>query len=84
MSELAAHGGALQVDPRDVGSITAAMRQLLTDDALVSRLRTEAAARPKSSWDDYADRLWRALVAEDDHAPQEEGSPLRIAETTEV
>ena len=62
MSELAAGGGALTVDPRDLGAITRCLRDLLTDDELVARLRVEAAARPGSSWDDYAERLWHALT----------------------
>src|SRR5205085_1195336 len=34
-----AGGGALLVDPRDDDSLTGAMRSLLTDDALLHRLR---------------------------------------------
>ena len=85
MSELAADGGALQVDPRDLESITGAARELLTDDALVARLRAEAAARPSSSWDAYAEQLWHALT--DGRSPataQEPSSPRRTAETTDV
>ncbi len=85
MSELAADGGALTVDPRDLGAITRCLRDLLTDDELVARLRAEASARPSSSWDDYAERLWHALV--DGGAvtdPQEAPSPRRTAATTDV
>ena len=85
MSELAADGGAVTVDPRDLGSITGALRELLTDDELVDRLRAEAAARPSSSWDDYADRLWHALVeGRVVPGPQAPPSSRRTAATTDV
>ncbi len=37
---------------------------MLCDDALIDRLRTEAAARTGRSWGDYADALWSVLVEE--------------------
>lgn len=60
-AEIAADGGALLVDPRDDEAVLAAMRRLLTDDDLVSRLRAEALARPTRTWADYADELWDVL-----------------------
>ena len=63
MREIAeAGGGALLVDPRNDHSIADAMRVLLTDDAELGRLRREAAARPKRTWDDYAAQTWAALT----------------------
>lgn len=62
MREIAADGGALLVDPRDDHDIARAMRSLLTDSSLRSRLRNEALARPRRTWDQYADELWDALV----------------------
>jgi glycosyltransferase involved in cell wall biosynthesis len=62
MAEIAAGGGALLVDPRDDRSIADAMRRLLTDATERARLSAEAAARPASSWDDYACRVWSTLV----------------------
>lgn len=53
-AEVAAGGGAVLVDPRDPAALTDAMRRLLTDDALVERLRAEAAARRARTWDEYA------------------------------
>lgn len=61
-AEIAADGGCLLVDPRDDEAIYAAMRAMLTDDALVARLRGEAAARPRRAWSEYASQLWTALV----------------------
>ncbi len=65
MAELAADGGALVADPRDDHSLADAMRRLLTDDAELARLRTEAAARPRRDWDAYADEAWRWLAERD-------------------
>lgn len=62
LAEVAAAGGCLTVDPRDPEAIAAGMRTLLTDDALVDRLRREAAARPARSWEQYATEVWDALV----------------------
>ncbi|MGF1645841.1 MAG: glycosyltransferase [Kineosporiaceae bacterium] len=62
--EIAAAGGCVSVDPRDPDAVAGAMRQLLTDDALVARLRAEAAARASRTWRDYADDLWRVLVVD--------------------
>lgn len=60
-AEIAETGGALLVDPRDDDDLTAAMRTLLTDDDVLLRLQIEARSRPRTSWDDYAESLWRAL-----------------------
>jgi glycosyltransferase involved in cell wall biosynthesis len=62
--EIADGGGALVVDPLDDEAIAREMRRLLTDDALVARLRDEAARRPPRTWDDYARELWDALLPE--------------------
>ncbi|WP_426592770.1 glycosyltransferase family 4 protein [Cellulomonas sp. McL0617] len=60
--EIAEGGGCLTVDPRDDESVTDGMRRLLTDAALLDELRVQALARPRRTWDEYADELWRALV----------------------
>jgi hypothetical protein len=62
MAEIAADGGALLVDPRDDHDIAAAMRTLLTDDAVHAELRAQAVARPPRSWDDYARDVWGTLA----------------------
>ena len=62
MAEIAADGGALLIDPRDDRSLAAGMRRLLTDDAEHARLAAEARARPVSTWDGYADRVWTTLT----------------------
>ena len=46
-AEIAEGGGAMTVDPRDDAALTAAMRQLLTDDAEIDRLRAEIARRAR-------------------------------------
>lgn len=58
MAEIAEGGGALLVDPRDVGDLEERMRQVLTNDELYERLRREALARDFGSWDDYARDVW--------------------------
>lgn len=63
MAEIAAGGGALLVDPRDDGSIAAAMRTLLTDDDVHRKLAAAARDRPARSWDDYARDVWNTLAA---------------------
>jgi glycosyltransferase involved in cell wall biosynthesis len=63
MAEIAADGGALLVDPRDDGSIAAAMRTLLTDDHAHRELAAAARARPARSWDDYARDVWTTLTS---------------------
>lgn len=62
MAEVASPGGALLVDPYDTEALTTAMRQLLTDDDVLERLRVEASARRFGDWDDYAREVWEFLV----------------------
>ena len=62
-AEIAAEGGALLVDPRDDRAVADALRRVLVEPGLRDRLAAEAAARPRRSWDTYADELWRELVA---------------------
>jgi glycosyltransferase involved in cell wall biosynthesis len=64
MAEIASGGGALLVDPRDDASLVDGLERLLTDEATHSRLRAEAAARDRRSWDDYARETWALLVDE--------------------
>ena len=60
--ELATGGGAVLIDPRDDAALVTAMRDMLTDDDLIRRLRDEILRRPNRSWDDYAADLWHTLV----------------------
>jgi hypothetical protein len=62
MAEIAADGGVVTVDPRDDDAVVDALRTLLTDDALLAELRRQAAARPRRTWDDYAQETWAWLV----------------------
>ena len=64
-AEVAADGGCLLVDPRSDDDIAAALRRLITNDALRTDLATQAAARPERTWADYATRLWQFLVEGD-------------------
>ncbi|TFD10269.1 glycosyltransferase family 1 protein [Cryobacterium sp. TMT1-66-1] len=61
-AEIASDGGCLLVDPRDDLAIASAMRTLLTDPACLARLRAEALARPRRTWDDFSRELWAELV----------------------
>lgn len=60
-----AGGGALLVDPRDDHAIAEAMERLLADDGLLERLRAQARARDRRTWDQYCDEAWPLLVGED-------------------
>nr|BFF09065.1 hypothetical protein GCM10025699_03680 [Microbacterium flavescens] len=61
MKEIAEGGGAILVNAYSDDDIREKMRLLLTDDALIQRLRAEAARSPRT-WDDYATDLWDELV----------------------
>jgi glycosyltransferase involved in cell wall biosynthesis len=63
LAEVAAPGGAVTIDPRDDDALVAAMRALLTDEALRTRLVAEALARPARGWADYAAETWAQLTA---------------------
>lgn len=60
--EIADEGGTLVVDPQDDQAIADQMRILLTDDALLQKLRSQALARPVRTWDDYARELWERII----------------------
>ena len=62
MRELAGHGGALLVDPRQDHQLADALRQLLLDRPLRDRLAAQAATIPRRTWDDYAADTWNYLV----------------------
>lgn len=64
MAEVAAGGGALTVDPRDVHELEEAMRRLLTDDVLLDDLQRQARARRFGSWNEYAKTVWGYLTEE--------------------
>jgi glycosyltransferase involved in cell wall biosynthesis len=68
MAEIAAGGGALLVDPRNVDELETEMRRLLEDDDLLERLRKEARARDFGSWDAYANEVWEFFMQ--DASPQ--------------
>jgi glycosyltransferase involved in cell wall biosynthesis len=61
--EVAEHGGCLLVDPRSDSEVLEAMRRLLTDKDLHTRLANQARTAPSRSWGEYAEELWGALVA---------------------
>lgn len=62
MRELAEGRGGLLADPRDDRALTAAFLRMVTDDALIARLRSEAAAVAPRTWDEYAAALRAALL----------------------
>ena len=62
MSELAAAGGAVVVNPRDDHQIANVLERVLTDDDLHATLSRQARERPHRTWDDYADEAWGYLV----------------------
>lgn len=62
--EVAAGGGCLLVDPRDLIALADGMRRLLEDDDMLARLEAEIASRPHRGWDDYARELAAGLRIE--------------------
>jgi glycosyltransferase involved in cell wall biosynthesis len=62
MLEIAVDGGALTVDPHDDHDLAEAIRTLLIDETVHSGLVRAARARPRRTWDTYADELWEYLV----------------------
>jgi hypothetical protein len=61
LGDLASGGGAVVVDPRDDDDLHRAFVELLADDRLVAELRTQAAARPRRTWETYAAHAWSRL-----------------------
>jgi glycosyltransferase involved in cell wall biosynthesis len=61
-AEIARDGGCILIDPRDDEQIVDAMRRLLLDGELRTRLASEAMARPVRSWQEYSDELWAAFT----------------------
>ncbi|PVG83951.1 hypothetical protein DDE18_06640 [Nocardioides gansuensis] len=57
-AEIAAHGGCVTVDPRDMDAVAAAMRELITCPERLVELRAEIDKRASRTWDDYARDLW--------------------------
>jgi glycosyltransferase involved in cell wall biosynthesis len=68
MREGAENGGALLVDPRDDGDVTAALRRILQDRSLRDRLAGEAAQLPVRTWDDCAAESWNYFVSRSERA----------------
>lgn len=62
MLEIASDGGALTVDPHDDHAIADALRLLLENEVVHSRLTDEARGRAVRTWDMYAAELWSYLV----------------------
>jgi glycosyltransferase involved in cell wall biosynthesis len=61
-SEIAKGGGAVVIDPREDLALVDAMRELLRDDHLLTRLHDQLPQRPSRTWAEYAAELWRDLV----------------------
>lgn len=62
LRENAEGGGCLPVTPGDPEAWAAALRRILTDDALASRLTSEACRRTLPTWQEAADALRHALA----------------------
>lgn len=61
LRENARDGGCLSVPPNDRGAWKAALRQIATDDVLLSRLTREAVSRPLPTWQETGRVLAAAL-----------------------
>lgn len=66
MRQLALGYGGLLVDPRDDHALAAAIGDLLSDDALLERLRAETARLPRRGWSEYAADLRELVYSADD------------------
>jgi glycosyltransferase involved in cell wall biosynthesis len=62
MREIAQHGGALLVDPRNDQDLADALRRLLLEEGLRDRLVKEASKLPVRTWNEYAAETWAYLV----------------------
>jgi glycosyltransferase involved in cell wall biosynthesis len=62
MSELAAEGGCLTVDVRDILKLAGAIGELATNGLLYARLVEEATTRPIKTWKEYANDFWDELT----------------------
>ncbi len=63
MRELATPGGCTTVDMMDPAAIVQSLEQLVTDQSLLQKLRTEALQREIATWRDYADTVAQRLCA---------------------
>jgi glycosyltransferase involved in cell wall biosynthesis len=66
MADVGLSNGAVLVDPSDVTDLSRAMMLLLDDDDELLRLRAQIdqrEQRERRTWDEYAEDLWRLLVA---------------------
>jgi glycosyltransferase involved in cell wall biosynthesis len=57
ISEIAEFGGCLLVNPRDIFSLTNAMKSILNSKELLDSLKEEAKASKFKNWDDYSKEL---------------------------
>lgn len=81
MKEIAELGGAVLVNSRRDEDVARGLEEALFDEAIRTRLRVEAAARPRRGWADYAEELWLAMNGFDESsigldsntAPREDG-----------
>jgi len=62
MREIGAGGGAVLVNPRDDDAIARGIDEAMFDGRVNARLRREASARPRRTWDEYAEEVWAVLV----------------------
>jgi glycosyltransferase involved in cell wall biosynthesis len=76
-AELAEGGGCLTVDVRDAELLTEAMRRLLSDPALLLRLRDETRSRKQRTWHDYTRQLLNDMQSVDEI---EAGADSRLRE----
>ena len=76
MAELADGGGVLEVDPRDVGAIAAALRSALEGDPDFEPVAKGAEARtPARSWQEYARTVGAFLGIHDNDVGTERRAP---------
>ncbi|RFD18764.1 glycosyltransferase family 1 protein [Komagataeibacter melaceti] len=61
MTEIAAGGGCLLVDPENIKDIITGLERLAIDDNLIAKLNAEIAVRRYRTWSDYANEIVDAI-----------------------
>ena len=75
MTEIAAGGGAVLVDPTSLTEIARAMERLATDNAFFTSLLDELRRRPLRTWDDYGAAVFGILANVESEATTSKQSP---------
>jgi glycosyltransferase involved in cell wall biosynthesis len=79
IAEVAAPGGCLMIDMRDLDALCAGMLSLSRDHDLYARLAAECVGRPIKTWTDYAGELM-GILGPRTHRPMRPAKPITTFE----